>query len=148
MRTTITLDDELPARGSEAMGTTQRSALLHEGLRLIVQREATRRLIALGGTMPDAQAAPRRRPTPPPCTTGAWVILSDLPVWIDHFRSATAELAALSTGRASLSPRWRGNPQNRIFKLAPMAQALRRSVCAFGRGQKWPTTTPPMSQSR
>ena len=64
MRTTITLDDELPARTGEAMGTTERSALLHEGLRLIVQREAARRLIALGGTMPAAQAAPRRRATP------------------------------------------------------------------------------------
>lgn len=64
MRTTITLDDELLARAGEVMGTTERSALLHEGLRLIVQREAARRLIALGGTMPAAQAAPRRCPTP------------------------------------------------------------------------------------
>ncbi len=62
MRTTITLDDELLAQAGEAMGITERSVLLHEGLRLIVQREAARRLILLGGTMPDAQAAPRRRP--------------------------------------------------------------------------------------
>lgn len=61
MRTTITLDDELLAKAGEAMGTTERSALLHEGLRLIVQREAARRLILLGGSMPDAKAAPRRR---------------------------------------------------------------------------------------
>lgn len=61
MRTTITLDDELLAKAAEAMGTTERSALLHEGLRLIVQREAARRLILLGGSMPDATAAPRRR---------------------------------------------------------------------------------------
>lgn len=64
MRTTVTLDDELLAKAGEAMGTTERSALLHEGLRLIVQREAARRLILLGGTMPDAEAAPRRRPGP------------------------------------------------------------------------------------
>ena len=64
MRTTVTLDDELLAKAGEAMGTTERSALLHEGLRLIVQREAARRLILLGGTMPDAEAAPRRRPVP------------------------------------------------------------------------------------
>lgn len=63
MRTTVTLDDELLAQAGEAMGTTERSALLHEGLRLIVQREAARRLILLGGTMPDAQAPPRRRPS-------------------------------------------------------------------------------------
>jgi Arc/MetJ family transcription regulator len=64
MRTTVTLDDELLARAGEAMGTAERSELLHEGLRLIVQRDAARRLIALGGTMPDAQAAQRRRPAP------------------------------------------------------------------------------------
>ena len=64
MRTTVTLDDELLAKAGEAMGTTERSALLHEGLRLIVQREAARRLILLGGTMPDAETAPRRRAMP------------------------------------------------------------------------------------
>lgn len=61
MRTTVTLDDDLLARASEAMGIKERSVLLHEGLRLIVQREAARRLIQLGGTMPDAQVPPRRR---------------------------------------------------------------------------------------
>lgn len=73
MRTTVTLDDELLAKAGEALGTTERSYLLHEGLRLIVQREAARRLIALGGTMPDASAAPRRRssiaPAPAKSTT-------------------------------------------------------------------------------
>lgn len=64
MRTTVTLDDDLLAQAGAAMGTAERSVLLHEGLRLIVQREAARRLIALGGTMPDAEAAPRRRPAP------------------------------------------------------------------------------------
>jgi Arc/MetJ family transcription regulator len=64
MRTTVTLDDELLAQAAEATGITERSVLLHEGLKLIVQREAARRLILLGGTMPDAKAAPRRRPAP------------------------------------------------------------------------------------
>lgn len=54
------------AKAGEAMGTTERSVLLHEGSKLIVQREAARRLILLGGTMPDAAAAPRRRPAPVP----------------------------------------------------------------------------------
>lgn len=39
------------------MGTTERSVLLYEGSKLIVQREAARRLILLGGTMPDARRA-------------------------------------------------------------------------------------------
>jgi Arc/MetJ family transcription regulator len=64
MRTTITLDDDLLAQAGEAMGTADRAMLLHEGLRLIVQRAAALRLLALGGTMPDAMAAPRRRPAP------------------------------------------------------------------------------------
>lgn len=62
MRTTVTLDDELLDQAAAALGTTERSTLLHEGLRLIVQREAARRLVLLGGTMPKAEAPPRRRP--------------------------------------------------------------------------------------
>ncbi|MBK6864462.1 MAG: type II toxin-antitoxin system VapB family antitoxin [Ideonella sp.] len=66
MRTTVTLDDELLAQASEAMGITERSVLLHEGLRLIVQREAARRLAALGGVAPDLKLPARRRPAPVP----------------------------------------------------------------------------------
>jgi len=62
MRTTVTLDDELLAKASEAMGISERSVLLHEGLKLIVQREAARRLAALGGSAPDLQLPARRRP--------------------------------------------------------------------------------------
>lgn len=61
MRTTVTLDDELLAQASEAMGITERSVLLHEGLKLIVQREAARRLAALGGSAPDLKLPARRR---------------------------------------------------------------------------------------
>jgi Arc/MetJ family transcription regulator len=66
MRTTVTLDDELLTQASEAMGITERSLLLHEGLKLIVQREAARRLIALGGTAPGLKLPPRRRSAPAP----------------------------------------------------------------------------------
>ncbi len=61
MRTTVTLDDELLAKASEAMGITDHSALLNGGLRLIVQREAARRFVALGGVAPDLRLPPRRR---------------------------------------------------------------------------------------
>jgi Arc/MetJ family transcription regulator len=74
MRTTVTLDDELLAQAQEATGVMERSTLLHEGLRLLIQREAARRLILLGGSMPDATLPPRRRSTPMPKTgktTGA-----------------------------------------------------------------------------
>lgn len=66
MRTTVTLDDELLAKASEAMGITERSVLLHEGLKLIVQREAARRLAALGGVAPGLKLPPRRRSRPAP----------------------------------------------------------------------------------
>lgn len=62
MRTTLTLDDDLLARASELTGITERAALVRHALTMLVQREAARRLAALGGTMPDAEAAPRRRP--------------------------------------------------------------------------------------
>lgn len=62
VRTTLTLDDELLAKATEAMGAVERSAVIHEGLRLIVQREAARRLAALGGSAPRLALPPRRRP--------------------------------------------------------------------------------------
>ena len=62
MRTTLTLDDDLLAQAQELTGITERSALLREALRALVQREAARRLAALGGSDPAAAAAPRRRP--------------------------------------------------------------------------------------
>jgi Arc/MetJ family transcription regulator len=71
MRTTVTLDDELLARASEAMGITERSVLLHEGLKLIVQREAARRLAAMGGIAPGLKLPPRRRPAPVPAKRSA-----------------------------------------------------------------------------
>jgi Arc/MetJ family transcription regulator len=68
MRTTVTLDDELLAEASAAMGTDERSVLLHEGLRLIVQREAARRLAALGGSAPGLKLPARRRSAGAPAT--------------------------------------------------------------------------------
>lgn len=61
MRTTITLDDELVAEAERLTGLTGRSELLREGLRTLVRVESAKRLAALGGTDPDAAAAPRRR---------------------------------------------------------------------------------------
>lgn len=62
MRTTIALDDDLVAKAQEYTGIREKSALVREALRSLVAREAARRLIALGGSDPDATAAPRRRP--------------------------------------------------------------------------------------
>jgi Arc/MetJ family transcription regulator len=61
MRTTIALDDELLAAAQEYTGLTEKSALVREGLKALVQREAARRLARLGGTEPGAKPIPRRR---------------------------------------------------------------------------------------
>jgi Arc/MetJ family transcription regulator len=61
MRTTLNLDDELLRSAREYSGIQEKTALIHEALRELIAREAARRLIALGGTMPKAKAGRRRR---------------------------------------------------------------------------------------
>ena len=60
MRTTLNLDDELLAKAEEYTGIHEKSALVREALRSLVQREAARRLAKLGGTMPHLEYIPRR----------------------------------------------------------------------------------------
>jgi len=55
----LNLNDELFKKASEAAGITEKTALIHMGLELIVQQEAAKRLIAMGGTMKDLKLAPR-----------------------------------------------------------------------------------------
>jgi Arc/MetJ family transcription regulator len=62
MRTTITIDDELLAKAAKYTGIEERSALISAGLTALIQREAARRLAALGGSDPRAKLPPRRRP--------------------------------------------------------------------------------------
>jgi len=61
MRTTITLDDELLARAQQLTRLHEKSALIREALKALIEREAARRLARLGGSIPDAKAPPRRR---------------------------------------------------------------------------------------
>lgn len=61
MRTTLNIDDELLARAGEYTGETEKTALVRMGLEALIQREAARRLAALGGTMPALSVPPRRR---------------------------------------------------------------------------------------
>jgi Arc/MetJ family transcription regulator len=64
MRTTIALDDELVAKAQAYTGVTEKSALVREALKALVEREAARRLARLGGTEPDLRPVPRRRQEP------------------------------------------------------------------------------------
>jgi Arc/MetJ family transcription regulator len=63
MRTTFNLDDELLGEAQRLTGVTDRTALIHAGLRALIERESARRLARLGGTEPDLQPVPRRRST-------------------------------------------------------------------------------------
>jgi len=62
MRTTIALDDDLLARAQELTGQREKSALVREALRALIERESARRLARLGGIDPDFVLPPRRRP--------------------------------------------------------------------------------------
>ncbi len=61
MRTTVNLDTDLLAEASRLTGMTERTALLHAGLRALIERESARRLARLGGSQPDLEPVPRRR---------------------------------------------------------------------------------------
>ena len=64
MRTTLALDDELLAKAELYTGIREKSVLVREGLKALVEREAARRLARLGGSEPDLKPIPRRRPKP------------------------------------------------------------------------------------
>ncbi len=61
MRTTINLDDQLLAEAQRITGTKERTTLIHEGLKALIERESARRLARLGGTEPRIEPIPRRR---------------------------------------------------------------------------------------
>lgn len=62
MRTTVTIDDELLEDLREELGITETSLLVHQALVEMRQRLAADRLIALGGSDPNAWIPGRRRP--------------------------------------------------------------------------------------
>lgn len=61
MRTTINVNDDLLAKAAEFTGIKERTALIHEGLRALIEREAARRLAKLGGSQPQLRDISRRR---------------------------------------------------------------------------------------
>lgn len=65
MRTTINLDEQLLAEAQRITGMKERTALIHAGLRALIERESARRLARLGGSEPRLQAVERRRPDSP-----------------------------------------------------------------------------------
>ncbi len=62
MRTTFVLDDELVAQAQAFTGLKEKSSLVREALKALIERESARRLAHLGGSQPALKAPPRRRP--------------------------------------------------------------------------------------
>lgn len=61
MRTTMNLDDQLLDEAQRLTGTKERTALVHAGLKALIERESARRLARLGGTELHLKPIPRRR---------------------------------------------------------------------------------------
>jgi len=61
MRTTLALDDELVRVAQEFTGLAEKTVLIREALKALIERESARRLASLGGTMPELKSVPRRR---------------------------------------------------------------------------------------
>jgi Arc/MetJ family transcription regulator len=61
MRTTIALDDELVSEAQAFTGLTEKSSLVREALKALIERESARRLARLAGTERKLKAPPRRR---------------------------------------------------------------------------------------
>jgi len=64
MRTTLILDDALIDKARGITGMSEKTALVHEGLRALIARESARKLAALGGSERKARAPRRRRVMP------------------------------------------------------------------------------------
>jgi Arc/MetJ family transcription regulator len=63
MRTTVAIDDVLLTQAQLLTGLKEKSSLVREALKALIERESARRLALLGGSEPALEAAPRRRST-------------------------------------------------------------------------------------
>src|ERR1700732_3431995 len=88
MRTTLALDDELLETAAAYTGLREKSALVREALRALIERESARRLARLGGGGPPLGAGP-------PSAVGRQVILVDTSIWVDHLRAGNEALTGL-----------------------------------------------------
>ena len=61
MRTTIVLDDELLAKAQALTNLQEKSTLVKEALKALIERESAKRLASLGGSEPQLDAIPRRQ---------------------------------------------------------------------------------------
>ncbi len=56
---TVNMDDELFSEARRLTGIRERTALIHAGLRALIERESARRLARLGGSEPGLRPVHR-----------------------------------------------------------------------------------------
>lgn len=61
MRTTLNIDDDLLREAQRMTGVTEKTALVREGLRALIERESARRLARLGSSDSQLQPISRRK---------------------------------------------------------------------------------------
>jgi Arc/MetJ family transcription regulator len=61
MRTTLALDDDLLTQAQAITGLSEKTSLVREALRALIQRESAKRLALLGGSEPNLNPVPRRQ---------------------------------------------------------------------------------------
>lgn len=64
MRTTLNIDDQFLAEARDMTGLAEKTALIREALKALIERESARRLARLGGSEPQLQPVPRRQSEP------------------------------------------------------------------------------------
>ena len=60
MRTTLNIDDDLYTKAVELTGVHEKTALVREGLKALIERESAQRLALLGGSEADLEQISRR----------------------------------------------------------------------------------------
>jgi len=60
MRTTINIDDDLYQQAAQLTGKNEKTALVREALKALIERESAKRLAKLGGSEPQLENIPRR----------------------------------------------------------------------------------------
>lgn len=61
MRTTLALDAALLSQAQQFTGLQEKSALVREALKALIERESARRLALLGGSQPQLAPIARRK---------------------------------------------------------------------------------------
>jgi Arc/MetJ family transcription regulator len=64
MRTTLAIDDDLLEKAQRLSGVQDKTALVREGLKALIERESAKRLAKLGGSDPTAERIPRWQAAP------------------------------------------------------------------------------------